>query len=191
MALPQSFYDRDTVTVARELLGCLLVHETAEGIASGRIVETEAYLTGDPAAHSFRGPTPRTQLMFGPAGFAYIYFIYGMYYCLNAVTREEGVGEAVLIRALEPVDGLELMEQRRRTTKVTQLCSGPARLVLALGILPSENGAPLFEGPLHIDGALSPVDPGEIVTSTRIGIVKAADQPLRFTLRDNPFVSRK
>ncbi len=189
--LTQSFFGRDTVTVARELLGCLLVNETADGVASGRIVEAEAYLTGDPAAHSFRGPTPRTKLMFGPPGYAYIYFIYGMYWCLNAITRGEGIGEAVLIRALEPVDGLALMKARRRTDKLTQLCSGPARLVQALGILPAQNGAPLFDGSLHIDAAAPPVDSAEIVTTTRVGIVKAADQPLRFYLRGSPYVSRK
>ncbi len=191
MILPQSFYNRDTVTVARDLLGCQLVHETPDGLASGRIVETEAYLTGDPAAHSFRGPTPRTQLMFGPPGYAYVYFIYGVHWCLNAVTRGAGVGEAVLIRALEPFEGLVLMRARRRTDKVTLLCSGPAKLAQALGIDAAQNGLPLFEGSLHIDSFDTPIDPADIVTTTRIGIVKAAEQPLRFYLRNNPHVSRK
>jgi DNA-3-methyladenine glycosylase len=189
--LPQAFYAQDTVTVARALLGCLLVHDSADGLTSGRIVETEAYLMGDEAAHSFRGPTARNAVMFGPAGYAYVYFIYGVHYCVNAVTQAEGVAEAVLIRALEPVDGLAIMAARRRTDTPRQLCSGPGKLSQALAIGAAQNGLPLFDGPLRIEAAQTPVHADDIVTTTRIGITRAAELPLRFYLRDNSHISKR
>ena len=134
--LDQTFYDQETVSVARQLLGCFFMHEEMEGTTIGRIVETEAYVANDPASHSFRGKTPRNAVMFGLAGKAYVYFIYGMYYCVNVVTGREGVGKAVLLRALEPIAGIELMQQRRHTHTLWQLCSGPGKLTQAMHIDP-------------------------------------------------------
>jgi DNA-3-methyladenine glycosylase len=196
MPLPHEFYARRTTAVARALLGCVLVHDTPEGRAAGRIVETEAYLSRkDPASHAYRGETRRNAVMFGPPARAYIYFIYGMYYCFNVVTAREGVGEAVLIRALEPLDGVALMERRRRTTEAKKLCSGPGKLVLALGLRPDQNGESLLEAPLTVEppnaypGWRNPRS-GGIAVVPRVGITHAAELPLRFYLRGNPFVSR-
>lgn len=187
--LPRSFYARDTVAVARELLGNIIVNYTPEGIIAGRIVETEAYVQGDPACHAARGITPRNSVMFGPPGHAYVYFIYGMHYCFNVVTAPEGVGEAVLVRALEPLEGLPLMRANRKRERLTDLCSGPAKLVQALGITRRHNGTDLTEPPLVI---LKGAEPAEnIVTSTRIGINEAEKLPLRFYLEGNMYVSRK
>lgn len=187
--LPRAFYGRNTVVVARELLGKLLVHISPEGIAAGRIVETEAYLQGDPACHASRGMTRRNRVMFGPPGHAYVYFIYGMYYCFNVVSAPEGVGEAVLIRALEPFAGAGLMGSRRKREKLEELCDGPAKLVQALGINRNHNGIDLTEGELVIyQGTASP-EP--IVAAPRVGIRVGVELPLRFYLQDNRFVSKK
>lgn len=201
--LPKKFYQQPTIKIARNLLGTLLVHDLAEGRTVGRIVETEAYLANDPACHASRGETKRNQPMFGPPGHAYIYFIYGMYHCFNVVTGPRGTGEAVLIRALEPIEGLEIMEKRRKRQKNRthlsphQLCNGPAKLVIAMGITSAMNRLSLLKGPLAlfsqdsfnqetgIQGAFS------IVTTTRIGIQEGAPLPLRFYLKGNPCVSRK
>jgi DNA-3-methyladenine glycosylase len=193
MILLPEFYAQDTISVARKLLGCYLVHLEEERTTLGKIVETEAYLADDPASHSFRGETKRSSVMFGPAGYAYVYFIYGMHVCLNVVTGEVGRGEAVLFRALEPVDGLAVMHDRRGTHRVDLLCSGPARLTEALGISLELNGCPLFEGPVQLwsaDSFPSP-PPAPIVQTTRIGISKAIDLPHRFYLQNNPHVSRR
>lgn len=189
LVLPRSFYGRDTVLVAKELLGCYLVHASATGLTAGRIVETEAYLQGDPACHAARGMTPRNRVMFGPPGHAYVYFIYGMYYCFNVVTEREGVGEAVLIRALEPVAGIPLMQDRRKREKLTELCSGPARLVQAMGISRAHNGCDLTKGPLFI--CRGEVKPLRVVTTTRIGIKEGAELPLRFYVHGNNNISKK
>jgi DNA-3-methyladenine glycosylase len=189
MILSRSFFSRDTVQVAQDLLGCYLSHTTDAGTTVGKIVETEAYLgAADPAAHSFRGPTPRTQVMFGQPGTAYVYFIYGMHYCFNVVTGGAGRGEAVLIRALEPTQGLEVMQARRHMTAVKQLCSGPAKLVQAMGILRSHNGDDVTQGDLVF---LSRETDPAITTTTRVGITQAAERPLRFYISDNEFISRK
>jgi len=185
--LPRSFYARDTRLVASGLLGHYLVHVSPQGLAAGKIVETEAYLQNDPACHAARGMTRRNRVMFGPPGHAYVYFIYGMYYCFNVVTREEGVGEAVLIRALEPAAGIPLMQIRRGRQKLTELCRGPGCLTQALGITGKQNGRDLTGGTLVICRGKSEDLP--TVQTTRIGIKSGAELPLRFYVAGSPFVS--
>jgi DNA-3-methyladenine glycosylase len=197
MNLPPSFYERDTVTVAKDLLGCLLVRQDEAGTTMGWIVEVEAYLRDDPAAHSYRGETPRNRAMFGPAGHAYVYRIYGLHTCVNIVTGPEGTGEAVLVRALEPAVGIGLMQARRGTDDSLALCSGPGKLTQALNITMDLDGTSLSDGPLQVWAPESLPDrrpegwPGEIVQTTRIGITKAADLPLRFYLNGNRYISRR
>jgi DNA-3-methyladenine glycosylase len=196
MILAQTFYTQETTLVARQLLGCFLVHLDDDETTIGKIVETEAYLWDDPASHAFGGQTRRNSVMFGPAGHAYIYLIYGMHHCVNAVTGPEGRGEAVLIRALEPVQGIASMQKRRRTEKIVSLCNGPAKLTEALALPLSFNGVPLFKGSLQIWSPDSlPAAPFEeitdIVETTRVGITKAKERPLRFYLKNNRFVSQK
>ena len=188
--LPPSFYDRPTEEVARELLGAVLEHRTGEGTVRGRIVETEAYLgPHDPACHAAAGLTARTRTLHGPPGQAYVYFIYGMHWCFNAVTREEGHGSAVLIRAVEPISGLELMRRRRDVERDVDLTSGPARLCDAFGIGREQNGVRLDRGPLRIlSGPQLPDE--DVLVTPRIGIRKAADWPLRFLVKGNRFVSK-
>ena len=184
------FYDRATEIVARELLGAVLEHRTAEGTVRGRIVETEASLgPDDPACHAAAGLTERTRILHGPPGHAYVYFIYGMHWCFNAVTREAGHGSAVLVRALEPLSGLALMRRRREIDDDVGLTSGPARLCEAFAIGRSQNGVRLDRGPLRILQGLSVPDESVLITP-RIGIRKAADWPLRFLVKQNPFVSK-
>ncbi len=184
--LPRAFYDRPTVDVARDLLGKVLTH----GAAAGIIVETEAYLGGDDlASHSARGITERTRVIFGPPGHAYVYFIYGMYECLNLVCEPEGVPGCVLIRALEPVAGFEEMQQRRPTArKPKELANGPGKLTLAMGITRALNGADVTRGELLVR---EPAErrPIEIGVTPRIGITQCADLPLRFVVLGNSFVS--
>lgn len=185
--LSREFYNREPIRVARDCLGKLLVH----GETAGRIVEVEAYLgTDDQAAHAWRGITKRTQLLFGPAGHAYIYFIYGMYECLNFVAEPEGRAGCVLIRALEPVAGIELMQKRRPAAKrIEDLASGPGKLTQALGITRELNGSDLVSGEIEVrafEGEAAP----EIAVTPRIGITHCADWPLRFLIRGNRFVSR-
>lgn len=189
--LSTSFFNRNTTQIAKELLGCYLVHDTKEGLCIGKIVETEAYLQNDPASHSFNGMTKRNEAMFGNPGNAYIYFTYGMHHCLNVVTMPKGIGEAVLIRALEPIDGIQLMKKRRGTLDIKELCNGPAKLVQAMDIHPSFNRQPLTSGSITI--CQKPAYTKEklvIAQSTRIGITKGANLPLRFYLKDNEFVSQ-
>ena len=185
--LKRDFYARPTVEVARALLGKVLVH----GPAAGIIVETEAYLGGDDlAAHAARGVTPRTRVIFGPPGHAYVYFIYGMYECLNLVAEPDGRPGAVLIRALEPAAGLDLMWQRRPAArKLEDLASGPGKLTLALAITRAQDGADVTRGSLVVR---QPVQSRaiEIQAGPRVGITRCADWPLRFSIRGNRFVSR-
>jgi DNA-3-methyladenine glycosylase len=189
--LSREFFDRETEVVARELLGSVLECRTPEGTASGIVVETEAYLgEHDPACHAAVGRTRRTAPLYGAPGSAYVYFIYGMYWCVNAVTRAEGLPSAVLIRALEPLDGLELMRARRpRARSDTDLCNGPGKLCLALGIGPEHNGLSMQKPPLRLCAGTHLNDPDVIVTS-RIGITKAGEWPLRWVVRDSPYASR-
>jgi DNA-3-methyladenine glycosylase len=186
--LPRRFYARPTVEVARDLLGKVVVH----GPTAGIIVETEAYLGGeDLAAHSARGLTQRTRVIFGPPGHAYVYLIYGMYECLNLVAERDGQPGAVLIRALEPVSGLDLMRERRGPGRTPeQLANGPGKLTVALGITRSHNGADVTRGSLVVrEQACRPEV--EIHVTPRIGITQSADLPLRFVLAGNRYVSRQ
>ena len=189
--LPRSFYDRDTELVARDLLGAVLRSVTPDGVTAGRIVETEAYLgEHDGACHAAAGLTQRTRWLYGPPGVAYVYFIYGVHWCFNAVTRREGLPSAVLVRALEPVDGLELMRRRRGAAIADRdLTNGPGKLCTALAITGAASGARLDRPPLSILRG-KPVPDANVAVSPRIGISRAADWPLRWYIKDNPFVSR-
>jgi DNA-3-methyladenine glycosylase len=184
--LKRAFYERPTVKVARDLLGKVLVH----GFVAGIIVETEAYLGGDDlAAHSARGITDRTRVIFGPPGHAYVYFIYGMYECLNIVAEPAGRPGCVLIRALEPAGGVEIMQSRRTAARrLEDLASGPGKLTLAMGINRAHNGADLTRGPLVVR-APAAARRLEIAVTPRIGIRQCADWPLRFLIKGNRFVS--
>jgi len=186
------FFERPTAEVARGLLGKILVHRLDGVTLAGRIVETEAYLgDGDLAAHSARGLTPRTKVIFGRPGHAYVYLSYGMYECLNLVAEPEGRAGCVLIRALEPVCGVERMWRRRpKARRVRDLASGPGKLTLALGVTREHNGCDVIRcGPLLVREPREG-DAIDIAVSKRIGITKSADLPLRFFIKDNEFVSR-
>ena len=189
-ALPIAFYDRPTELVARDLLGAVLECTTPLGTSSGRIVETEAYLgPDDPACHAVAGITARTRHLHGPPGIAYVYFIYGAHWCFNAVTREEGHGSAVLVRAVEPVTGIALMRERRgNVRRDVDLTNGPGKLCQALGIDGSLDGSRLTERPLRVLAG-DPVDEARVEVTPRIGITRAADWPLRWLVRGNPYVS--
>jgi DNA-3-methyladenine glycosylase len=191
-ALPRAFYNRPAIEVARALLGTVLVHGTTSGrITSGRIVETEAYLgLQDRAAHSWRGITPRTRVMFGEPGHAYVYLIYGMYECLNVVAEPPGSPGCVLIRALEPLEGIPRMRRRRPAARgIEDLANGPGKLTLALGVSRRHNGADLTSSSLTIHRP-SRNEEIKIGVSPRIGIKHCADWPLRFFVQGNRFVSR-
>jgi DNA-3-methyladenine glycosylase len=189
--LPRGFYARETEHVARDLLGCTLECESDDGIASGRIVETEAYLgEHDLACHAASGRTRRTEPLYGPPGIAYVYFIYGVHWCFNAVTRAEGLPSAVLIRALEPVAGIALMQSRRpRARRVQDIANGPGKLCAALGIDGTHNALPLQQPPILIrEGTRIPR--GRVQVTPRIGIAECADWPLRWIVADSDYVSR-
>jgi DNA-3-methyladenine glycosylase len=184
--LARDFYARSVHDVARDLVGCTVRH----GGTAGRIVETESYHMDEAACHAYAGVTNRTGTLFGPPGHAYVYFSYGVHSLLNAVAETEGVGAAVLIRALEPVEGIELMRARRGLERVEHLCSGPAKLTQALGIGLDLNGSSLADGPIEVLARDPAARPPRIVLGERIGITKAVDLPWRFCDADSRHVSR-
>jgi len=191
--LPRAFYDRDAVTVAHELLGKVLVHRSGGIARRGRIVEVEAYLgPHDLAAHSARGRTARTEVMFGPPGHLYVYFTYGMHWCANVVATKDGDAAAVLLRAAAPVDGIDVMRERRvKARRDRDLLAGPARLCQAFGLTGADNGTDLVRGPVRIldDGVAPPAQPG---VSTRIGLAagRGDEHPWRYFVPGDPNLSR-
>jgi len=194
MKLEREFYNRSSLEVAKDLLGLNLVHVTDEGVTKGKIVEVEAYMgTKDKAAHSFRGkPTKRTEVMFGECGHAYVYMIYGMYYCMNVVANKIGTPEAVLIRALEPISGIELMTKRRKVKSIKQLCNGPGKLCIAMGISKENNGMDLTSSSLYIEDVIEKEE-FEIESSKRINIdyaEEAKDFLWRYTIKGSKYISR-
>jgi DNA-3-methyladenine glycosylase len=192
--LPRSFYLRPTLHIAKELLGAFLVRKLKNEILIGKIVEVEAYLgEKDPASHAYRGRTQRNEVMFWQGGHLYVYFTYGMHFCCNVVTEREGRGRAVLLRAVEPIEGLETMAHNRGITLNAEkdkqnLCSGPAKLCEAFGIARRENGIDLCGDKIWIaEEAHQPQY--AIVRTTRVGIRNGAEHKWRFCIKDNPFVS--
>jgi len=180
--LPGEFFNRSVHDVARDLIGCTV----AQGETAGVIVETESYHADDPACHAFGGPTPRSSVLFGPPAHAYVYLSYGIHSLLNFVAEPDGEAAAVLIRALEPVEGIETMRERRGVARLQDLCSGPGKLTEALGVGLELNGAPLDDGPIQVfEGPRL-----DVVTGTRIGITKATEHPWRFCAQDSRFVSK-
>jgi DNA-3-methyladenine glycosylase len=188
--LPRSFFARDPVSLARDLLGRNLFYKTADGLIAGRIVETEAY-TGlaDPASHAYRGETARNQVMFGKAGFAYIYFSYGMHYCLNVTAEKPGIAGAVLLRAMEPLAGIAIMRLHGDQGPEIRLLSGPGKVGRAFGLTLADNGRDLTRGPLGI-AAGTIVGDQEVGISRRIGISRARELPYRFYVRGSRAVSK-
>ena len=199
--LPREFYDRDPAVVGRELLGKLLIRREGRKLLAGRIVEDEAYLGArDPASHAFSGPTPRNSVMFGPPGYAYVYFIYGNHYCLNVCCLPPGIAGAVLLRAMEPVAGLEAMAEARgldasalvRASQLRLVSSGPGRMAEALDVTRErDNGKDLTSRRSDLWFADDGFRPEKIVVTPRIGINKAIDEPLRFVVAGSPYVSGK
>jgi DNA-3-methyladenine glycosylase len=176
-------------SAAPRLLGCYLERELNGRKLVGKIVETEAYDQSDAASHSYKGETPRTRIMFGPPGHLYVYFTYGMHYCCNVVTGEPGHGSAVLIRALEPLEGKDIMTENRNGRGGLEAANGPAKLCQALLINKDWNGHDLHNSPLKLV-IKPPVPQGQIVQTTRIGISEAKEKPWRFYIRGNPYVSK-
>lgn len=181
--LKRAFFDRDVHEVAPDLIGATMLVNGVGGI----IVEVEAYHHTEPAAHSYNGPTPRNQIMFGPPGFAYVYRSYGMHWCVNFVCEGEGSAAAVLIRALEPTHGLAAMRRRRHAVDVHALCSGPGKLTEALGITIAHNTLPLDRAPIALHARTEDV---EVATGIRIGITKAVELPWRYGVRGSKFLSK-
>jgi DNA-3-methyladenine glycosylase len=189
--LPRSFFARSSTEVAPDLLGRVLVRVLPDGTRLvARLVEVEAYGPDDPASHAYRGPTPRNLVMFGPPGHLYVYFTYGMHFCSNVVTGSAGVGSAVLLRAAQPLEGLEAMAERRGIDAPTLLCAGPGRLTQAMAISRPENGVDLVrDGALHLRSG-EPVPRRLVERTSRIGVNVGTERPWRFYERGNAFVSR-
>lgn len=188
--LTRSFYNRPTLEVARDVLGKRIVFCSKAGMLSSRIVEIEAYIgEADPASHAAPGPTKRNQVMYGRAGFSYVYFIYGMYHCFNIVTERFGFPAALLMRAAEPCDGLEIMRANSPKCRPGNILSGPGKFCRAFGLTVAQSGIDLTGSMLYITD--SPEPSGEIVTTTRIGINKGVESPYRFYLADSTAVSRR
>jgi DNA-3-methyladenine glycosylase len=184
--LDVAFYDRPVLEVARDLVGCVVRH----GDTAGVIVETEAYHHSEPACHAYVGLTPRTATLFGPPGVAYVYRSYGIHALLNAVCEPEGEGAAVLIRALEPLDGVETMRARRGLHRVQDLCSGPGKVTQSLGIQLRQNGTSLVDGPVRFGPPVAARPEIEVAVGPRIGITKAVELPWRFCAAGSRHVSR-
>jgi DNA-3-methyladenine glycosylase len=190
-SLARSFYARPSLAVARELLGRDLVRSLEDGThLRARIVEAEAYREDDPASHSFRGRTARTEVMFGPPGRLYVYVSYGMHFCMNVVTGRDGEGSAVLLRAAEPLEGLDRMAEVRGLDDPRLLCAGPGRLCQALGITRAQDGTDLVAGGELVIERGRPVRDDDVVAGPRVGINVAVEQPWRFHVRGSRFVSR-
>jgi len=187
--IPRSVYAGDTRKVARNLLGKILCCKTSESIAKGRIVETEAYCGNkDPAAHAYRGRTPRSKIMWGRPGVAYVYLVYGMHHMLNVVTEREGTPGSVFIRALEPIEGIALMKQRRKTQNAKNLTNSPAKLTQALGITMQDNGVDLEGAHLWIEEGRR--EKFDIVSTGRVGIKAGRNLQLRFYIKGDDHVSK-
>jgi DNA-3-methyladenine glycosylase len=184
--LGRAFFERSVHRVARDLIGCTVVHAGAAGV----IVETESYHADDPACHAFNGPTPRNEALFGPPAHAYVYFSYGVHCLLNFVAEPEGAAAAVLIRALEPSAGVELMRDRRGMVRLEDLCSGPGKLAQALAIGLELDGSSLTAGPIRVYGRGPGWQRPRVLTAPRVGITKAAELPWRFCAAGNRCVSR-
>lgn len=196
--LPRAFYERDALTVARDLIGCLFVHDSPQGTMSVRLVEVEAYRgEQDPGSHGFRGETPRTKTMFGPPGHLYVYFTYGMHWCANIVCGPAGVCEAVLLRAGEPHEGIEIMRANRaRIADDRLLASGPARLTKAMGISKPQDGASLLRGGSFYcaeDAHTASFRNGDVSQTPRVGLAagRGDEIPWRYVVPGHPYASRK
>lgn len=194
--LPRAFYLRPTLGVAKELIGKLLIRQMGEHRLAGRIVEVEAYLgEKDPASHAFRGMTKRNEVMFRNGGHLYVYFTYGMHFCSNVVTEDEGIGHAVLLRAIEPLEGLAIMARNRGFSRATEgekknLCNGPAKLCKAFGIARAENGIDLCGNDIWIAEEPGPGIRHRVRRSTRIGITQGKEHTWRFFIRNSQYVSK-
>jgi len=189
--LPRSFYARDTVFVAKELLGKILVRRTSEGDILAKIVEAEAYRgNDDPASHAYRGKTPRNELMFGKAGFVYVYFIYGNHYCLNVTTERKGIPGAVLIRGVEVIDGVELAHKNRRPSSWVNLSNGPGKLTQALDITRKQNGLDITKTKELFISYPKINEIFDTITARRVGIKLGSEKPWRFYVKNNKHVSK-